>query len=143
MQPLCSHIIHVVSLQYCTDCYNLMQLGWSNFMATSMSLGMETSAHCVWNCVICSEQIQQFLTHCLHPLTSADVFQSPPSLHAWRQVPVTPSYTAGTFCMLLTQRGAYSKTESAPLLLPMEHIPAHGWGTEKGSGGPMHLAHQP
>lgn len=57
MQPLCGHIIHVVSLQNCTDCYKLMQLGWSNFMATSMSLGMETSDHCLWNCVICSEQI--------------------------------------------------------------------------------------
>jgi len=85
---------------------------------------------------------EDFLLYVKYPLTSVGVFLSLPSLHAWKQVPVISSYILRTVCMLPILRGAYSKTGSAPMLLPMEHIPAHGAGKERGSKGQKHSAHQ-
>lgn len=41
MQTVCSLIIHVASLQYCTDCCPITQLGWHSVVATSVSLSVE------------------------------------------------------------------------------------------------------
>lgn len=89
------------------------------------------------------EEFKDVLLPTKYPHTSGGVFQCPPSLHAWRQVPVISSYTPRNVCMLLIQTEVCSITENVPALLPMEHIPAHGADTERDSEEWRRSVHQP